>query len=122
MLKESFRSTNVAPENERLEDEIPFGFRPIFRSELLVSGRVFCWPRKALGRCKVAFRVLWGSVIFSKHIQSPREFTSPKVIHLVFWEVQRLQTNKTTPSGLMMCQAFFRHASSASPICARGGK
>ena len=30
--------TNLAPENQWLE--LPFGARPIFRSELLVSGRV----------------------------------------------------------------------------------
>jgi len=29
---------NIAPENQHLEDEIPFGARPIFRGELLVSG------------------------------------------------------------------------------------
>ena len=30
--------SNVAPENGSLEDEFPFGARPIFRGELLVSG------------------------------------------------------------------------------------
>ena len=33
--------TNIfAPENGWLEGEFPFGFRPIFTDELLVSGRV----------------------------------------------------------------------------------
>ena len=32
--------TDIAPENEWLEDEFPLGFRPIFRDELLVFGRV----------------------------------------------------------------------------------
>ena len=30
----------VAPENGWLEDSFPFGFRPIFRGELLILGRV----------------------------------------------------------------------------------
>ncbi len=32
--------TNIAPENGWLAYYFPFGFRPIFRGELLVSGRV----------------------------------------------------------------------------------
>ena len=36
----SLKLTAKAPENGWLEDEFPFGFRPIFRGELLVSGRV----------------------------------------------------------------------------------
>ena len=32
--------TNIAPQNGRLEDQFPFGVRPIFMGELLVSGRV----------------------------------------------------------------------------------
>ena len=33
--------TSNAPENGWLEDEFPFGARPTFKGELLVSGRVF---------------------------------------------------------------------------------
>ena len=33
-------NSKFAPENQWLEDEISFGARPIFRGELLVSGRV----------------------------------------------------------------------------------
>ena len=36
----SMKLTANAPENPWLEDEIPFGARPSFRGELLVSGRV----------------------------------------------------------------------------------
>ena len=32
--------TNMAPENEWLEDEFPFGFRPIFRAFAVSLGRV----------------------------------------------------------------------------------
>jgi len=31
---------NIAPQNGCLEDYFPFGARPIFRGEMLVSGRV----------------------------------------------------------------------------------
>ena len=38
--KPTLPETNIAPESLGLEDEFPFGFRPIFRCELLVLGRV----------------------------------------------------------------------------------
>ena len=34
--------SSIAPENGWLEYYFPFGFRPIFRCKLLVSGSVFC--------------------------------------------------------------------------------
>ena len=37
--------TNIAPENGWLEEEFPFGARPIFRGELLASGRVIVLAR-----------------------------------------------------------------------------
>ena len=39
-LVNTLLETNMAPENGWLEDELPFGARPIFRGELLVLGRV----------------------------------------------------------------------------------
>ena len=39
--KNTFPETNIAPKNRWLEYLFPFGARPIFRCELLVSGRVF---------------------------------------------------------------------------------
>ena len=42
--------TNIAPENGWLEDYFPFGFRPIFKCELLVLWRVMIpvVPHKAV--------------------------------------------------------------------------
>ncbi len=37
----TLRDTNMAPEDIWLEDEFPFGARPIFRCKLLVSGRLY---------------------------------------------------------------------------------
>ena len=34
-------NSKLAPENGCLEDEFPLGAQPIFRGELLVSGRVY---------------------------------------------------------------------------------
>ena len=36
----TLRETNIAPENGWLEYDFPIGFRPIFRGELLVLGRI----------------------------------------------------------------------------------
>ena len=50
--------TNIAPENWWLEDYFPFGFRPIFLGELLVSGRVtslkLCIPMCYLVICSAS--------------------------------------------------------------------
>ena len=40
-IKNTLPETNMAPESGWLEDEFPFGFRPIFRGELLVLGYLF---------------------------------------------------------------------------------
>ena len=39
-LKNTLPETNIAPENGWLEDDVPFGARPIFRGELLNFGGV----------------------------------------------------------------------------------
>ena len=39
-------NSKFAPENGWLEDEFPFGARPIFRGELLVLGRVDSSPNR----------------------------------------------------------------------------
>ncbi len=37
IIKSTLPETNLAPENWWLKDEFPFGARPIFKGELLVS-------------------------------------------------------------------------------------
>ena len=68
--------TNIAPENWWLEYEFPFGVSPIFRCELLVSGRVYIFPRNLhsfnKSRCRTA---LWFSIIASLAIST--FYTSP---------------------------------------------
>ena len=52
-LKNTLPETNIAPENVWLEYCFPIGFRPIFRGEPLVSGRVMVIQNPNL--CSVSF-------------------------------------------------------------------
>ncbi len=60
-----FPMSFITPENWWLEDEFPFGARPIFKGELLVSGRVIVaiFPPDVLHFLEDVLLIFWGEVI-----------------------------------------------------------